>query len=183
MIRTLGSLLTVTLLGLVGCSVGGGDDDGMMMMPPPAADPDAALPLMSLCTAQLTLTGTFTTSATALDPVGGCQPQGTWAVTATVSDKGTCADVPLKDGYSYTLTGTGRDTKIAYTKDSGEEFVGAVSATGSGGCEGSFDHVQPAGGNFDQVQLHPVLPKIPAADLTELPITGKGEFNLWMQHP
>lgn len=181
MIRTIGTLLAVTLLGLVGCSVGGGDDDGMMMMPPPP-DPDAAAPLMSLCTAQLTLTGTFTAAAT-LDPSGGCQPQGAWAVTATVSDKGSCANVPLKGGYSYTLSGTGRNTKITYTTANGEEFVGAVSATGSGGCEGSFDHVQPDSGNFDQVQLHPVLSKVPAADLTELPITGSGEFNLWMQHP
>jgi hypothetical protein len=182
MIRTFGSLLTVTLLGLVGCSVGGGDDDGGMMMMPPAADPDAALPAMSLCTAQLTVTGTFTAAAT-LDPLGGCQPQGTWVVTATVSDKGTCANVPLKTEYSYTMSCTGRDAKITYTKANNEEFVGAVSASGSGGCEGSFEHVQPDSGNFDQVQLHGFLPKVPAADLTELPITGTGEFNLWMQHP
>jgi hypothetical protein len=181
MIRTIGSLFAVTLLGLVGCSVGGGDDDGMMMMPPPP-DPDAALPLMSLCTAQLTVTGTFTAAAI-LDPLGGCQPQGTWALTATVSDKGTCANVPLKAGYSYALSGSGRDTKITYTKAGNEDFVGAVSASGSGGCEGSFDHVLPDSGNFDQLQLHAFVPKVPAADLMELPITGTGEFNLWMQHP
>jgi hypothetical protein len=181
MIRTLGSLLTVTLLGLVGCSVGG-DDGGMMTPPPMDAEADVAAPLMSLCTAQLTVTGTFTAAAT-LDPLGGCQPQGTWAVTATVSDKGTCANVPLKPDYSYTMSGTGRDAKITYSKASNEEFVGAVTASGSGGCEGSFEHVRPESGNFDQVQLHGFLPKVPAADLTELPITGTGEFNLWMQHP
>lgn len=178
--RTLASLFAVTL-SLVGCSVGG--DDGGMMTPPPAdAEADVAAELKSLCTAQLTVTGTFTAAAT-LDPAGGCQPQGTWAVTATVSDMGTCANVPLKPDYSYTMTGTGRDAKIAYSKASNEEFVGAVSASGSGGCAGSFDHVQPDSGSFDQVQLHGFLPKVPAADLTELPITGTGEFNLWTQHP
>jgi hypothetical protein len=182
MIRTLASLFAVALLGLVGCSVGG--DDGGMMMPSPvdAAEPDVAAELKSLCTAQLTVTGTFTAAVT-LDPLGGCQPQGTWVVTATVSDQGTCSDVPLKTEYSYTLTGTGRDTKITYAKASNEEFVAAVSASGSGGCEGSFQHVLPDSGKFDQVQLHGFLPKVPAADLTELPITGTGEFNLWMQHP
>jgi hypothetical protein len=182
MIRTRASLLAVLLLGLVGCSVGG--DDGGMMMPSPvdAAEPDVAAELKSLCTAKLTVTGTFTAAGT-LDPLGGCQPQGTWAVTATVSDKGTCANVPLKPDYSYTMSGTGRDAKITYSKASNEEFVGAVTANGGGGCEGSFLHVQPDSGNFDQVQLHGFLPKVPAADLTELPITGTGEFNLWMQHP
>ena len=182
MIRTLGPLLIVALLGLVGCSVGGdggGGVDASMMMPP---DPDAAAPRMSLCTATLALTGTFTAAAT-LDPAGGCQPQGTWAVTATVSDQGTCSNVPLKTSYSYALSGTGRDTKITYTKANGEEFQGAVSASGSGGCEGSFEHVQPDGSNFDQLQLHPFLPKVPAPDLMELSITGSGSFDLWMQHP
>lgn len=181
MIRTRGSLLLGALLGLVGCSVGG-DDGGMMTPPPMDAEPDVAVALMSLCTAKLTVTGTFTAVAE-LDPLGGCQPQGTWAVTATVSDKGTCANVPLKPDYSYTMSGTGRDAKITYSKASNEEFVGAVTASGSGGCEGSFEHVQPDSGNFDQVTLHGFLPKVPAASLTELPITGTGEFNLWMQHP
>jgi hypothetical protein len=180
MIRTHASYLAVTL-SLVGCSVGGGDG-GMMTPPVDAPEPDVAAELKSLCTAQLTVTGTFTAAAT-LDPLGGCQPQGTWAVTATVSDQGTCANVPLKPDYSYTMSGTGRDAKITYSKGSNEEFVGAVSASGSGGCEGSFDHVQPDSGNFDRVQLHGFLPKVSGPDMMELPITGTGEFNLWMQHP
>src|ERR1051325_5599098 len=101
MLRTLGSLLIVTLLGLVGCSVGGGGDDdaGTMMMPP---EPDAAVPLMSLCTAQLTLTGTFTAAAT-LDPAGGCQPQGTRAVTSTASYQGTWSNLPRQMSATYPL--------------------------------------------------------------------------------
>jgi len=181
MLRNACSLLATGVLGLVGCSVGGdggggGTPDAPTMPPAPDA-PDAK----ALCTAQLTLSGTFTAAA-ALDPALGCQPQGTWEVTATVSDKGTCADVPLKTSYSYSLAGTGRDTKITYTKANGEEFQGTVQATGSGTCEGGFEHIVPDGSNFDQLNLHAFLPKPMAAD-TQLAITGTGEFDLWAAHP
>jgi hypothetical protein len=172
------ALLAFGVLGLVGCHVGGGDGGSPDA---PTTPPQDTTELMALCTAQITLSGTFTAAA-ALNPVGGCQPQGTWAVTATVSDKGTCSTVPVKPAYSYTLSGTGRDTKIAYTKASGEEFQGNVMATGSGGCEGAFEHIQTDSSNFDQISLHAFLPKPMAAD-TELPITGTGEFRLWSSHP
>jgi hypothetical protein len=172
------ALLAFGVFGLVGCGVGGGDTSPDASQAPP---PDTTPERVPVCTAQLAVTGTFTAAA-ALDPAGGCQPQGTWAVTATVSDKGTCTTVPLKSGYSYTLSGTGRDTKITYTKDNGEEFQGTVIASGSGGCEGSFEHIQTDSSNFDQLNLHAFLPK-PMADDTELAITGTGEFQLWSSHP
>jgi hypothetical protein len=173
------ALLALGVFGLVGCGVGG--SDGGTTPDAPQAPPQDSAEVLPLCTAQVALSGTFTAAA-ALDPAGGCQPQGTWAVTATVSDKGTCTTVPLKAEYSYALSGTGRDTKIAYTKASGEEFQGNVQATGSGGCEGSFEHIQTDGNNFDQVNLHAFLPKPMAAD-TELAITGTAEFRLWSSHP
>jgi hypothetical protein len=182
MLRKLASSLSVTL-ALVGCSVGGGDGDDDMMMMPPNPNPDASVPVTSVCTAQLTVTGTFTAASPPLDPAGGCQPQGQWTVTATVSDQGTCSNVPLKESYSYILTGAGRDTTIAYAKDTSEEFQGAVAASGSGGCAGSFEHILPDGSNFGQVLLKPFLPKVPGPDLTELEITGQGTFDLWAQHP
>jgi hypothetical protein len=172
------ALLAFGVLGLVGCGVGGGDTTPDASQAPP---PDTATEILPLCTAQIAVSGTFTAAA-ALDPAGGCQPQGTWAVTATVSDKGNCATVPLKTEYSYTLTGTGRNTKIAYTKTNGEEFQGAVAGSGSGGCEGSFEHIQTDSSNFDQLNMHAFLPKPMAAD-TELAITGTGEFRLWSSHP
>ena len=179
MLRTLNFTLVVAALAS-GCGVGGGDQQGT---PPgggsnpgsnPPPDPTAK------CTAQLTLSGTFTASAT-LDPLAGCQPDGMWLVMATVSDQGTCTNVPVKASYTYTLSGSGRTTMLMYTKSAGEEFTGAVNATGSGGCEGSFDHVLPDGSNFDEINLHPLLP-IPTAGTT-LTISGTGEFNLWAQHP
>jgi hypothetical protein len=133
------------------------------------------------CTAQLTLTGTFTAPA-ALDPLGGCQPQGTWVVTAAVADKGSCANVPLKASYNYTLTGVGRETQLSYTTGTGEEFTGSVNASGSGGCEGSFEHITADTGKFDAVLLKPLLP-VPTAGGTTLTIAGTGEFNLWDKHP
>jgi hypothetical protein len=154
-----------------GCGVGGGDQQG----PGSNTDPTPT------CTAQLTLSGTFTAPA-ALDPAGGCQPAGTWVVTATVADKGMCANVPLKTNYTYTLTGTGRGTQLMYSTSAGEEFTGAVNASGSGGCEGAFDHVIADGSNFDELNLHPLLPT-PTAGGTTLTITGTGKFDLWSHHP
>lgn len=136
---------------------------------------------MALCTAQVTLSGTFTAAAT-LDPAGGCQPQGKWEVTATVSDQGTCTTVPLKASYTYTITGTGRTTSFAYSKATGEEFLASLNATGSGECSGSFEHILPDGSNFDQLVLRPLLPN-PTAAVTELAIGGTGEFQLWPSHP
>jgi hypothetical protein len=173
------ALIAFGFFGLVGCSVGGDDDSSpdASQAPPP----DSPAEVLPLCTAQIAVSGTFTAAA-ALDPARGCQPQGTWAVTATVSDKGTCTTVPLKSGYSYTLSGAGRDTKITYTKANGEEFQGAVTGSGSGGCEGSFEHIQTDSSNFDQLNMHAFLPRPMAAD-TELAITGTGEFRLWSSHP
>jgi hypothetical protein len=173
MLRTLNFTLVVAMLAS-GCGVGGGDQGspGGGSNPPP--DPTAK------CTAQLTLSGTFTAPA-ALDPAGGCQPDGMWVVMASVADKGTCTNVPLKASYTYTLSGSGRTSMLMYTKSAGEEFTGAVSATGSGGCEGSFEHVIADGSNFDEINLHALLP-VPTA-VTTLTISGTGEFNLWSQHP
>ena len=135
------------------------------------------------CVADLAVTGTFTASAT-LDPLGGCQPQGTWVVTVAVASMGTCASVPLKSPYTYTLTGTGRDTHLMYTPATGEEFVGAVNASGSGGCEGSFEHILGDSGKFDQVTLKPLLPlPTTATDGLTLAISGTGTFDLWTKHP
>jgi hypothetical protein len=175
MLRKLTFAFALATLGS-GCGVGGGDQGsppGGGSNPPP--DPTAK------CTAQLTLSGTFTASAT-LDPLGGCQPDGMWVVTATVADKGMCANVPVKASYTYTLSGTGRTTQLMYTKSAGEEFTGAVNATGSGGCEGVFDHVIADGSNFDELNLHALLPT-PTAGGTTLTISGTGEFDLWSQHP
>ena len=172
MLRTL--TFTLVVLGS-GCGVGGGDQQGT---PPPTGSNTDPTPT---CTAQLTLSGTFTAPA-ALDPVGGCQPAGMWVVTATVSDKGMCASVPLKASYTYTLTGSGRTTQLMYSTSTGEEFTGAVNASGNGGCEGAFDHVVTDGSNFDEINLHPLLP-VPTAGGTTLAITGTGEFNLWSHHP
>ena len=174
MLRTLTFTLGLATLAS-GCGVGGGDQGppGGGSNPPP--DPTAK------CTAQLTLSGTFTASAT-LDPACGCQPDGMWVVMATVSDKGMCASVPLKGSYTYTLSGTGRTSQIMYTKAAGEEFTGAVTSPGNGGCEGAFDHIVADGSNFDELNLHPLLPN-PTAGGTTLTISGTGEFDLWSQHP
>lgn len=138
---------------------------------------------MAVCSATLTVTGTFTVAAgVTLDSTAGCQPAGTWVVNVAVADKGTCSTVPVKMSYSYTLTGTGRDTALSYTTGTGEEFNGAVEATGNGTCEGSFDHIVSDGGKYDEINLHPQLAH--ATDgATTLAITGTGTYDLWAAHP
>jgi hypothetical protein len=175
MARTLTSLLAVGWLGIAGCDVGGtaGDDDDEV--------PADASEQQVLCAATVTLSGTFTAPAP-LDPLGGCQPQGTWAVTVTVANQGTCTTVPVKTSYSYTLTGTGRNTTINYTKASNEEFQGNVSAGGSGQCSGFFEHILPSGSNFTLIALRPTLPE-PTDAVTTLPISGSGDVELWKTHP
>jgi hypothetical protein len=170
-------MFAVCSLGILGCGVGGGDDGGGNK--PPAAD--AMVDEVALCTAQITLTGTFTAAA-ALDPTGGCQPDGMWQITATLSDKGGCADVPLKSSYTYTVSGTGRDSKVAYGAATGEEFLGSIEATGDGACSGSFEHISPDSSNFDQLTLRPLIPK-PTTAVTTLVISGSAEFDLWKRHP
>lgn len=171
----------VLALGLASCGVGGGGDDsggngGSGGGSAPPDEPKAA------CTAQLTVSGTFTASG-ALDPTAGCQPAGTWAVTVSVASMGDCTTVPVKTSYSYTVSGAGRDTQLMYTKASGEDFTGAVEATGTGTCEGSFDHVVTNGAKFDEINLHPSLAKVTDATQTTLTITGTGTYNLWNAHP
>jgi hypothetical protein len=183
MIRKWTRVAVFGALGLAGCGVGGGGGGGS---PADASSGSGSgsgsgsAGAAITCTAQIALTGTFTAPA-ALDPTGGCQPDGTWMMTATVTDAGTCANVPLKASYSYTITGVGRATKVAYGA-SGGEFQGVVEATGDGICVGSFEHILTDGSNFDQLTLHPSVPK-PDAAVTTLTVGGTGEFNLWNGHP
>lgn len=174
---TLVSLLALGWLGLAGCDVGGtgGDDDDDDVQPD--ASDDAVL-----CAATVTLSGTFT-APTALDPLQGCQPQGTWAVTVTVASQGTCTTVPVKTSYSYTLTGTGRSTQISYARASNEEFQGNVSAGGSGQCSAFFEHILPSGSSYALIALRPVIPKPPDPPVATLAISGSGDVELWKRHP
>lgn len=173
MVRTITAMLALGMFGLVGCGVG---ESGGQTPPGPDANE-----LSPLCIATVALSGTFTAPA-ALDPLGGCQPEGTWQVNVTVSDKGTCATVSVKTSYSYTLTGVGRSTQITYSKASGEEFQGNVSATGDGQCSGFFEHILPVGADFAQIALRPLLPE-PTDAVTTLAIGGSGDFQLWKSHP
>ena len=181
MIRKLASVVVFGALGLAGCGVGGGSGQTPPVDSSTGGGGDTGSSGASItCTAQIALTGTFTAPA-ALDPTGGCQPDGTWMMTATVTDAGTCANVPLKASYNYTVTGVGRSTKVAYG-DTGGEFQGVIEASGDGLCIGSFEHILADASNFDQLTLHPSIPKPVAADTT-LTIGGIGEFNLWNGHP
>lgn len=157
---------------MTACGVG---EDGQ---PTPIPDPvDERL----LCTAELRMTGSFTAPAPR-DPTMGCQPVGTWNVTATVVDMGSCANVPLKASYVYLVEGEGHGSTITY-QGTGDETNLQISATGNGDCSASFEHIAPVGdGKFFQFELHPLLPEPTAATTTET-LAGDGTFNLWSVHP
>jgi hypothetical protein len=186
MIRKLASAVVFGALGFTGCGVGGGGGGGQPPVDSSTSSDSGSVTdsgstgASIMCTAQVALAGTFTAPA-ALDPTGGCQPDGLWMMTATVTNAGTCTNVPLKASYIYTVTGVGRNTKIAYSDGPGE-FLGAIEASGDAACVGSFEHILPDGSNFDQLTLHPSVPK-PTAAVTTLTIGGTGEFNLWNGHP
>jgi hypothetical protein len=172
MTRALG-LAIALCTGLAACGVG--DDGGI----PPGDDTNQNV----LCTALLTVSGTFTAAAT-LDPLGGCQPAGTWSFTVSVMDQGTCSAVPAKSSYVYQVVGVGHDETITYQgASSGEDLQLQISDPGTGGCEGSFEHILANGAtNFDQFLLKPRTPK-PTEAVTTLAISGDGEYDLWKQHP
>ena len=172
MLRALGLVSALSLF--VACGVGSDPDPG----PGPSTD-DVDERIQ--CTAELTMTGTFTAAAT-LDPTMGCQPSGTWNVTVTVSDMGECSSVPLKASYVYTVVGTGPNSTISY-EGTGDETLLQISAGGDGSCQGSFEHIFPAsGGNFHQLEMGPTIPE-PATATTTLTIGGTGTYNLWKERP
>ena len=169
MTRTLGLMLAFGLL--TACGVG---DD-----PPPGGNDDVDERI--LCTAELTLAGTFTTPV-ALDPTMGCQPSGTWNVTATVTTMGSCSAVPVKSSYVYNVAGMGHGSTISYM-GSGDETQLQISASGDGDCTAFFEHISPAGGGqFHHFEFHPILPEPTTATMTAT-LEGTATYNLWSEHP
>lgn len=170
MLRALGLVPTLSLM--VACGVGSDPAPG----PGNTDDVDERIQ----CTAELTMAGTFTAAA-ALDPTMGCQPAGTWNVTATVADMGTCTSVPLKASYVYTVAGMGHQSSITYS-GTGDETALQISAGGDGSCKASFEHIASGGAGFNQFELGPTIPE-PASAVTTLTIGGSGTYNLWKVHP
>ena len=121
---------------------------------------DAGDGRVAKCTATLAINGTLTTPSGGTPPVDqGCVPQGTWNLTVSVADKGTCTDVPAKTNYTYTIAGTGRALTIEYAAEGNEEVEKGVHAGGNGECEGSFIHLLPAsGGQFHRCCVKPFRP-------------------------
>ena len=170
--------LVAGFAGLAACG-----DDGGTFVPV-----DAAPERMPLCTATVSLTGTFTPSAV-VDPAGGCQPAGSWQVTVATADKGNCATVHTNPTYAHTVTGDpampARSTAVTYTTPaSGESDV--LTITGDNGqCTGNFEHVLANGTQFDQISLHPRTPKFSdgSADMSPRALVGDGEYDLWAEAP
>lgn len=176
-------LSLVSLLGgATACGVG---DDALPSTPEPR-----------ICTANLTLSGTFTLGATAPDVVNndtgqppgdgqpdimGCWPTGTWTWTVAIADT-TCASPPaLEASYSfrtdYTTDANG-DPEYAYTLLAPQRSTGfrlKVSSGGGGLCEGALELFSDDGKESWILQ--------PALDTfnTNGPLTGVGEYAQWRE--
>ncbi|MEZ4368492.1 MAG: hypothetical protein R2939_19765 [Kofleriaceae bacterium] len=129
-----------------------------------------------VCTAALTITGTFTVQTPQPEEISGCWPIGLWTFTAAVADHD-CAAAPTplpqyqvrfeRDLSSadpdYTWIGT-------YPTDPGDAFAHVSVSSGGGGlCEAELVVYSPTGETV--WNLHPAL----QADGS---ITGQGDYDL-----
>jgi hypothetical protein len=107
------------------------------------------------CSTDLTVTGTFV-SAGPVALNGGCQPDGTWTVTAALgSGSNACGTPPFANPYTYTVASAAppsHGTVITYMgSDQAEDFkISGASDT----CMGSFTHDNGS----DEIILNPVTP-------------------------
>ncbi len=179
-------LNTVAMVGLAALGAAcSGDDGGVTHV-------DAAPERVALCTATLTLGGSFTPSRT-VDPAAGCQPVGAWAVQVTVSDMGDCTAVHSGTSYSYTATDMvdsngvpiPRTTSVTHNSPaSGEDDTLTITGD-NGSCTGNFDMIVPDGAMFDEIQIQPTTPPFASgpADKSARTLSGTGTYQLWATHP
>lgn len=132
------------------------------------------------CTAQLTITGTFTAGQAApQNPDGtayeGCWPIGTWKFSAAlVAGMDTCSTPPTPlPSYSFVGTVTTDPQtgdplqNFMYTTDSNPHVIVHVSEASNAQCEGEVDVYSP-----DGTQIWNLKPWLN----TDKTITGEGEF-------
>jgi hypothetical protein len=135
-----------------------------MPMNPDGDDEDDGI----ACMAELTVTGTMDPEGEPPSVDAGCVPEGVWTVNVAVADAGDCEQVPVQDQYVYVITRDEQgDQLIEYQGNEAEAYNMAISATGSGDCYGTFEHLA-VGGNY--VLLKPFE--------TELSLSGSGYYEL-----
>lgn len=105
----------------------------------PDAGGESAPPSALLCRAELAVGGSFAATLPASD--GRCDPAGTWTLTLTVSDPGSCGEVPLAASYLYQVSG-GPDTgyQVSYPADPDSDHVFLKVTSEGGTCQGAFEH-------------------------------------------
>lgn len=177
--RTTG-LLLISVLLVGACGVG---------------DEETSTPDERLCTAELSITGTFTMSMPAPDLVNndtqmppgdgmpdimGCWPTGTWVFTANIEST-TCASMPTQPATEYRFATTymegsdGQGGEYNYQLIAPSLSVGEyrlkVSSGGGGLCEGVMELYLD--GAKKAWLLHPALNVFNQSG----PLTGIGEYG------
>lgn len=181
--RHLSLVLAGSLASLTACGVG---DDGELPSTPEARE----------CTANLTITGTFTLGAQVPDnynndtgdPPGdgvpdfsGCWPTGTWTWTVAVADN-TCPTAPVPEAsYSFRtdfLPDMNGEPQFSYTLLAPQltsNYRLKVSSGGGGLCEGGLE-IYDATGTTGWI-LQPALDVFNQSG----PLTGVGEYAIWKE--
>lgn len=158
-LETVGTLPLAALV-LLGACVPDGKD---------GADGD---PLDRVCTAMLSLSGSFQESSPQPSDVFGCWPVGTWTFSAAIEDNA-CPETPvLEQEYAFEVSRDedGEETYQYLTDPTWERVLIKVTSGGGGLCEGGVEIYSSDG--LVVLNLKPAL----QADKS---ITGFGEYDLY----
>jgi hypothetical protein len=151
----------------------------MAMKPAPSLPPSTDMavvygnPGMILCSAQLTLSGTYTQgNPPPTGFAGGCWPDGTWTFSATVTSN-TCPSAPtLESQYTFKVVeDLDYNDTITYQNDPTNLYVSTKISGGEGGlCVGAFLIFSPDGKTV--WNLRPALQ-------TGNVLNGAGEYRIY----
>jgi len=160
------SALRVGLLaGLLAAGCGVGNDGGFQ----------GTNTLGRICSASLTITGSFEQGMAKPADVNGCWPVGTWTFSAAIASNDCDTAPTFLPQYQFkvdqTLDADGNpEQSFTYLTDPNSHFRVKVTSGGAGQCEGELDLYSTDG--TEVWILHPEL-------YDDLSVLGDGEYSLY----
>jgi hypothetical protein len=159
----IGAAVLVLGPGLGGCSLDTIDNG------PGYVEDDPENPLDDeeiVCSRFLEVSGTLEPEGEPPDPLGGCEPFGTWTVNVVITDDGGCDEVPVESQYVYVVGQDEEGWYYEFIGDTDAEVEMSVRGKGGGECAGTFIHT--LGNHY--IVLKPVE--------TNLTLLGTGRYDL-----
>jgi len=121
----------------------------------------------TVCTAELTVTGTLDAEATE-----DCVPNGTWNVALALADQGDCDNVEFNESYTYEVTGDNDEGfEYSYLDDPSDPNVYIKITSAGATCLGNMSHFSADGKTEILVK--------PAED--SLVLTGKAYYTVYTE--